>query len=91
MPGKSTAVVNFTVRATDNCDLSPMVTTTPTSGSAFPIGTTTVLATAVDGSGNSNQCSFIVTVRPAQCHRLPHHTGRPTTNDPGYHHGRGLR
>lgn len=61
--GKPTAVVNFTVSAIDNCDSSPIVTSVPASGTAFPIGTNTVVATAVDSSGNSNQCSFTVTVR----------------------------
>ena len=47
--------------ATDNC---PGVTTAcvPPSGSSFPIGTTTVLCTATDTSGNRSNCSFTVTV-----------------------------
>lgn len=32
------------------------------SGDVFPIGTTTVTCTAIDGSGNTSQCSFTVTV-----------------------------
>ena len=35
---------------------------TPASGSTFPLGTTTVIGTATDGSGNSAQCSFNVNV-----------------------------
>jgi hypothetical protein len=61
--GKPTAVVNFTINATDNCDGHLMATSVPPSGTAFPIGTNTVMATAVDSSGNSNTCSFTVTVR----------------------------
>jgi hypothetical protein len=47
--------------ATDNC---PGVTTacSPTSGTIFPVGTTTVTCTATDTSGNTAQCSFTVTV-----------------------------
>ena len=47
--------------ATDNC---PGVTTAclPPSGSSFPLGTTTVLCTASDTSGNRSNCSFTVTV-----------------------------
>ena len=38
------------------------VSATPASGSFFPIGTTTVLATATDADGNIATCSFTVTV-----------------------------
>ena len=66
--GSCTAVVNYTVNATDNC---PGVTTQlisgPASGSAFPIGTTTVTWRAIDASGNlSSNCSFTVTVLDGQ-------------------------
>lgn len=55
-------IVNFTVSATDNCDANPTVTATPASGSAFPVGTTTVNVTATDASGNTTTGSFTVTV-----------------------------
>ncbi|HEY5913391.1 MAG TPA: HYR domain-containing protein [Verrucomicrobiae bacterium] len=58
------AVVTFTVAATDNCDPKPTVTSTPVSGSVFPIGTNTVVCAALDACGNSNSCSFTVTVVP---------------------------
>jgi hypothetical protein len=61
-PGVCSAVVNFTVGTTDNCSV-PTVVTTPASGSLFPLGTTTVNATATDAAGNSASCSFTVTVR----------------------------
>jgi sugar lactone lactonase YvrE len=57
------AVVTFTVKASDQCAPSPRVTSVPPSGSLFPIGQTTVRCTAVDSWGNSNQCSFLVSVR----------------------------
>ena len=47
--------------ATDNCG-TPIVTTTNPSGSAFPIGSTTVTYTATDAKGNKVTCSFVVNV-----------------------------
>lgn len=55
-------IVNFTVSATDNCDANPAVTAVPASGSAFPVGTTTVQVTATDVSGNTAMGSFTVAV-----------------------------
>ncbi len=60
------AVVNFTVNATDNCSGTVTVTSTPASGSSFPVGTTTVTTTATDVCGNSSTCSFTVTVTDSQ-------------------------
>ncbi len=55
-------VVNYpAVTATDNCP-GVTVTSTPASGSVFPVGTTTVNATATDAANNSSTCSFTVTV-----------------------------
>ena len=39
-----------------------VVTTSSSSGDTFPVGVTTVTATAVDGVGNTTTCSFDVTV-----------------------------
>ena len=47
--------------ATDNCS-APTVTTNPDSGSVFPVGTTTISATAMDGAGGESACNFTVTV-----------------------------
>ena len=47
--------------ATDNCE-GATVTCDPSSGSSFSLGTTTVTCTAIDSSGNSNNCSFAVSV-----------------------------
>jgi len=56
--------------ATDNCGLDS-VTCTPPSGSPFPLGTTVVTCCAVDKAGNTNCCSFKVTVRcPTDCIRV---------------------
>ncbi len=64
--GACTAIANFTVNATDNCSGTVTVTTVPVSGSALPIGVTTVTATATDACGNQSTCSFTVTVTDSQ-------------------------
>uniref|UniRef100_UPI0026030D9D HYR domain-containing protein n=1 Tax=uncultured Christiangramia sp. TaxID=503836 RepID=UPI0026030D9D len=58
------AVVNFgMIGATDNCKLESVeVTEGLTSGSEFPVGTTTVTYTVTDVSGNTTTESFTVTV-----------------------------
>ncbi|MGA9768898.1 MAG: HYR domain-containing protein [Blastocatellia bacterium] len=59
-PGQPCGVVTYPApTATDNC---PGVTTvcSPPSGSCFPNGTTTVICTATDTSGNTASCSFTV-------------------------------
>ena len=59
-PDTST-VVNFNVTGNDNCG-TPTITTNAPAGNVFPVGTTTVTATANDGNGNTASCSFNVTV-----------------------------
>ncbi len=58
----SMAVTYPAATATDNCS-TPTVTYSKASGSVFPVGTTTVTATATDSAGNHTECSFNVTVR----------------------------
>ena len=48
--------------AADNCDNSVSVICNPPSGSIFGPGNQTITVTAVDSSGNSNQCTFTLTV-----------------------------
>jgi hypothetical protein len=60
-PNQCSAVINYTVTATDNCP-GVSIVASPPSGSTFPKGTTTVMATATDGSGNTSHCTFTVTV-----------------------------
>jgi len=48
--------------ATDNCDGVVPVICTPPSGSIFSQGVTTVTCRAHDSSGNTNSCTFTVTV-----------------------------
>jgi hypothetical protein len=57
----TSAVVNYTVTATDDSGASPTVNCTPPSGSTFPVGQTTVNCTASDGTNTAN-ASFTVTV-----------------------------
>ena len=60
----TSAVVSYpAVTASDSCSLSVSVVSGPPSGSVFPVGTTTVNATADDGNGHAASCSFHVTVR----------------------------
>lgn len=60
--GTCSAVVNFTVSGADNCG-APTIVSSPASGSVFPVGTTTVTATATDAAGNMKSCTFKVTVK----------------------------
>jgi uncharacterized repeat protein (TIGR01451 family) len=57
----TTKAVSYSVTATDNCP-GVTVESTPASGSTFPLGTTTVTATATDVAGNTSTCSFTVAV-----------------------------
>src|SRR5262245_16865750 len=60
-PTAGCAVVNFSVKASDNCGAAD-VTTNPPSGSCFPLGVTTVTSAATDMAGNKSTASFKVTV-----------------------------
>jgi hypothetical protein len=55
------AVVTLAAGATDNSGIVSMQCA-PVSGSVFPIGTTAVVCTATDGSGNGSTSTFDVTV-----------------------------
>jgi Bacterial surface protein, Ig-like domain/Domain of unknown function DUF11/HYR domain len=64
LPLNSTATstqVSFAVSATDNCS-GVTLNVSPASGSVFPVGTTTVTATATDAAGNQTVKTFTVTV-----------------------------
>ena len=56
------ATATFNPTATDDVDGSVPVTCSPTSGSIFPLGTTTVQCQAKDSAGNVATGSFTVTV-----------------------------
>ncbi|MCJ7711401.1 MAG: HYR domain-containing protein [Chloroflexi bacterium] len=72
-----TAVVTWPLpTATDDTDPSPVVSCTPASGAAFPVGTTTVTCTATDAAGNQARGGFDVTVQ-----RLAARWGHPLDGD----------
>jgi hypothetical protein len=54
--------VSFTPSANDNLDGPLPVSCAPTSGSTFPLGTTSVTCSATDSHGNTQQASFSVTL-----------------------------
>jgi len=65
VPGSGTGAVVTYVNptATDDIDVTVLVTCTPASGSFFPVGNTTVTCTAEDSAGNdANPVTFTVTV-----------------------------
>ena len=69
-PGMCSAVVNYTAPTfDDNCDMpiTGTLTSGPASGSAFPVGTTTVTYSATDAAGNGPiTSSFTVTVNDTE-------------------------
>ena len=60
--------VDYNVEATDDCG-AVTVKCEPPSGSFFPPGTTTVVCTATDESGNTSRCVFNVKVAGGECFR----------------------
>ena len=60
--GLPNTVVNYTVTTTDDSLGSPTLVCLPPTGSRFSCGATTVRCVATDACGNTNTCSFIVTV-----------------------------
>ncbi|HLG93778.1 MAG TPA: HYR domain-containing protein, partial [candidate division Zixibacteria bacterium] len=58
-PGQCAAAVSFTATAADNCPGVALVCT-PSSGSSFAVGTTTVKCKATDAAGNKDSCQFTV-------------------------------
>ena len=59
----SGARVDYSVKAIDDNDGILRPNCSPSSGSLFPIGKTTVTCSATDYSGNSDRKSFVITVR----------------------------
>jgi hypothetical protein len=55
-------IVNYSVAATDNVGVVGSPVCTPPSGSAFPLGVTTVSCTATDAAGNIGSATFTVTI-----------------------------
>src|ERR1041384_2194658 len=66
-PNQCSAIVTYAnATAADNCPGVGNPVCTPSSGSTFPKGTTTVACTVSDASGNSSSCAFTVTVNDTQ-------------------------
>ncbi|HET9915367.1 MAG TPA: HYR domain-containing protein, partial [Anaerolineales bacterium] len=59
----TSAVVTYSASATDAVDGSVAVNCSPASGSAFPLGPTTVNCSATDAQSNTSNGSFIVNVQ----------------------------
>ena len=65
--GSCNAVVNYTVSYSDVCNSAIILQTSGlTSGSAFPIGTTTNSFRVTDANGNTATCSFTVTINDSE-------------------------
>nr|MBS0037245.1 HYR domain-containing protein [Saprospiraceae bacterium] len=65
-PGECSAVVTWTIpTAEDNCFVMDL-TSTHESGDTFEVGVDTVFYTAIDSSGNSAECSFVVVIEDGE-------------------------
>ncbi|XP_033097160.1 mucin-12-like [Anneissia japonica] len=69
--GSSGTVVQWSTPTAEDNSGSVVVTTTPLSGSVFPIGTTDVVVTAADGDGNIVVETFSVTVTDEEYPSFP--------------------
>ncbi len=81
--GQCSAIVNFNVTATDDCGPVTVVCVPP-SGSAFPVGTTTVTCTATDSSNQSTQCTFDITVKDVEPPKITSSIGVSTLWPPNH-------
>jgi hypothetical protein len=73
-------VVNFSVTATNSTGGALTPTVTPASGSVFPLGTNTVIATATDANSLSSTNSFAVIVRDTTPPVITLNGANPLTN-----------
>ena len=64
--GPAGATVTYTVSATDDIDGPASVLCTPSAGSPFPIGVTSVECVSTDAGGNTGSARFLVTVLGAK-------------------------
>jgi hypothetical protein len=60
--GDAAAIAWASPTAADDMDPDPVVACDPSSGSTFPVGTSTVTCSATDAAGNASTASFDVTV-----------------------------
>jgi len=81
--GQCGAAVSFTLpTATDNCPGAGAVTSSPVSGSVFPVGTTAVICTVTDAHGNTQTSTFNVIVTDTERPVLSAHADIAKNNDP---------
>ncbi|KQC29410.1 PKD domain-containing protein [Flagellimonas eckloniae] len=64
-PGECGAIVEFNLSVSDNCP-GATISSDFLSGSLFPIGTTSVTATAIDATGNTDTCTFNIEVEDTE-------------------------
>jgi autotransporter-associated beta strand protein len=82
-PGQCSAVVHFNLPAqTDNCGVATTIATPP-SGTTFPVGTTPVTVVVTDIHGNTNSCTFHVTVNDTEPPSANCLADVVANNDPG--------
>ncbi|RMD70995.1 MAG: HYR domain-containing protein, partial [Bacteroidetes bacterium] len=81
-PSQCSAVVTYpAATAMDNCNVT--ITYSQNSGTSFPVGTTTVTATATDDGGNTAQCTFDVTVNDTENPTITCPANQVVSNDAG--------
>ena len=78
-----TSVVTFSPAVADNCSGVGLPVCTPPSGSAFGLGGHPVMCSVTDEAGNSNSCSFQVTVWPGNQPPVPAFEVAPLARFPG--------
>jgi hypothetical protein len=61
--------------------IPPVTVCVPPSGTAFPVGTSTVNCTATDTAGNPSSCSFSVTIRSSICGQVYYDANANAVND----------
>jgi hypothetical protein len=82
-PGLCGAHVTFSLTASDNCPDPVNIVAVPASGSFFSVGTSPVRVTATDVHGNTNQCTFNVTVADSEPPTITCPADITRINDPG--------
>jgi hypothetical protein len=83
------AMVRYSVIASDNCDPTLSVTSSPPSGSVLPYGTTPVATIASTATGNRTVCGFNVTVVTPSCCQGKF-WGQTDTSSPGNRYGHAM-
>ena len=83
-PGQCGAVVTFALPAvSDNAPGVGVPVCVPASGSTFSTGATTVVCTVADAAGNTNSCSFTVTVSDREAPTISCPANRTVGTDAG--------